>query len=368
MKKVELITLQQVPNYGSVLQAYATQKTIEKLGYECEIIKYVPRRVTKIGMLESIKRKNEKFEKSLLARTAARIIIFPSYILRFKMFRQFRKKYLNETKKTYRNYDDLLRDVPLADIYCTGSDQVWNSGWNGEIDKAMFLGFVPGNRPKIAYAASFGKKELEEDEKQITREMLKQYLAISVRENTGVDILRSLGLDGKNVLDPTLLLSGDEWREMASKRFKNKKKYVLVYNLNRNNKIDKYAQKLAKKSGLEVKYVSYQLHEKYKKGKVYCDIPVEDFLSLIDNATCVVTDSFHATAFSINLNTDFRIVLPGKYSTRLRSILEHLELEDRIVDKGIKMEKINFDVVNSKLNEMRAESVEWLKDALGGCK
>lgn len=362
MKKVELITLQDVPNYGSVLQAYATQKTFEKLGYECEIIKYTPERMTKLGMLKNIKHKSEKFEKSLLWRTAARIVIFPSYIKRFGMFKKFRKKYLNETSKTYRTNEEIKVANLKADIYCTGSDQVWNSGWNGGIDKAMFLDFAPKNAKCITYAASFGKSELDNNEIKQTKKLLEKYESISVRESSAVDILKDLGIKSTNVVDPTLLLSGEEWRELSSNKFKNEK-YILVYNLNRNNKIDEYAQMVAKKKGLKVKYISYQLHEKYKKGKVYCSPSIEDFIALIDNAQLVVSDSFHATAFSVNLNTDFAIVLPNKYSTRLNSFLMQLGLKDRVIKKDELLSPINFEPINLKLEKMRVASEKWINGA-----
>ncbi|MBR3322452.1 polysaccharide pyruvyl transferase family protein [Candidatus Saccharibacteria bacterium] len=361
MKKVELITLQDVPNYGSVLQAYATQKTFEKLGYECEIIKYTPERMTKLGMLKNIKHKSEKFGKSLLWRTAARIIIFPSYIKRFRTFKKFRKKYLNETSKTYRTNEEIKAANLKADIYCTGSDQVWNSGWNDGIDKAMFLDFAPKNAKCITYAASFGKNKLDKNEIKQTKKLLEKYESISVRESSAVDILKELGIKSTNVVDPTLLLSGDEWRELSSNKFKNEK-YILVYNLNRNNKIDEYAQKVAKKNGLKVKYISYQLHEKYKKGKVYCSPSIEDFIALIDNAKLVISDSFHATAFSVNLNTDFAIVLPDKYSTRLSSFLSCLSLKERIADNNDELAQINYQLVNTKLLAMRNKSIGWIKE------
>lgn len=363
MKKVELITLQQVPNYGSVLQAYATQNTFKKLGYECEIVKYIPERMTKLGMLKNIKHKSEKFEKSFLLRTAARVIIFPSYIKRFETFKQFRKKYLNETSKVYRTNEEIKADKLKADIYCTGSDQVWNSGWNGAIDEAMFLEFAPKNAKCIAYAASFGKNQLDNNEENQTKKLLKKYESISVRESSAVNILKELGIKSTNVVDPTLLLSGDEWRKLSSNKFKNEK-YILVYNLNRNNKIDEYAQKVAKEKCLKVKYLSYQLHEKYKKGKVYCSPRVEDFISLIDNAELVVSDSFHATAFSVNLNTDFAIVLPKKYSARLSDFLSNLGLKNRIIENDELQSSIDYEPVNHRLERMRSTSKEWIKNAI----
>lgn len=368
MKKVSLITLQNVPNYGSVLQCYATEQTIKKMGYEIETINYLPERMTKLGMLKNIKYKTKKLEQSIVLRTMARIVIFPSYLLRFRRFKKFRDKYLNMTKKVYRNYDDILSDIPKADIYCTGSDQVWNSEWNDEIDKSLFLGYAPDNKRKIAYAASFGKKELENSEKNKTKEMLKRYDKISVRENSGVEILNSLGInDAVNVLDPTLLLSGDEWRKLISNKY-NKKKYILVYNLNRNKKIDNYAKKLSEKTGLKIIYLSYQLHEFYKKGKMICNPHVEDFISLIDNAEYVISDSFHATAFSINLNTQFVIVYPGKFSTRLQSLLKINNLENRVAkdenDLSITNNEIDYAQVNKIMNIERKKSLQWVKNAL----
>jgi len=368
VKKISLITLQNVPNYGSVLQCYATEQIIKNMGYEVETLNYLPKRMTKLGMLENIKYKNQKLERSIFLRTIARIIIFPSYLLRFRIFKKFRDKYLNMTKKVYKKYSDILSNLPKADIYCTGSDQVWNSEWNDEIDKALFLNYVPDNKKRIAYAASFGKIELEASEKDKIKEMLKKYDRISLRESSGVNIVNDLGIKGAvNVVDPTLLLSGNEWRKITSNKY-NYEKYILVYNLNRNKKIDNYAKNLSKKTGLKILYLSYQLHEFYKKGKMVCNPKVEDFISLIDNAEYVISDSFHATAFSLNLNTQFIIVYPGKFNTRLQSLLKLLDLENRVAindsDLRIIENKIDYKLVNKKMIKMRDESLNWLKKSL----
>lgn len=367
-KKIEIITLQRVPNYGSVLQAYATQKVLENKGYQAEIINYFPERMTTKAMLRRIKNKNNKLKHSLMLRTIARIVILPSYYVRFKTFNKFTNEKLRMTKKVYHSCDELKIDVPEADIYCTGSDQVWNSDWNEGIDEALFLDFVPNNKKCIAYSASFGKKELNDWEIDKTKELLKKYDNISLREKSGVEILDKLGIKGStHVVDPTLLLDGNEWRKISSKKFQNEK-YILVYNLNRNKKIDTYAKNLSKKTGLKVKYLSYQLHEFYKYGKMYCNPQVEDFLALIDNAEVVITDSFHATAFSINFNTDFVIVYPDKFSTRLQSILELTNLEDRVTknenDLKIYDKKIDFEKINNIMKQEIKKSWDWLENAL----
>jgi hypothetical protein len=100
-KKVGIITQHRVVNYGSVLQTYALQEKIKDMGYECEVIDYYPERFTPLGMLKRIKNKGEKFQKSFLIRNAARAIIIPSYIIRFRMFFKFLNDYIDMTPKTY---------------------------------------------------------------------------------------------------------------------------------------------------------------------------------------------------------------------------------------------------------------------------
>ena len=362
-KKIEVITLHRIVNYGSVLQAYATQYILRKKENEVEFIDYYPERMHMLGMLKRIKNKSNLLKKNILARTIARIIMIPSYIQRFIVFKKFIKKYLNMTPKTYTSEEEIENDVPQADIYCTGSDQVWNTGWNERIEYPFFLKFAPENKKCIAISASFGKSELEEEE---TRKLLSKYSAISMRELSGVKIVEDLGFNNAvNVLDPTLLLSREEWSKLASNKYENQD-YIFVYNLNRNKNIDNYVQKLAKEKKLKIYYVSYCLHEFYKKGKMKCNVKVEDFLALIKNAKYVVTDSFHATAFSINFNTQFMIVFPEKYSTRVRSILEITKLESRIVkdsnDISLSDEKINFNEANEILKIKRAEANKYIDE------
>ncbi len=367
-KKIDVITLHRIVNYGSVLQAYATQAVLTQKGYEVEFIDYYPERMHMLGMLKRIKNKSNLLRRNILVRTVARIIMLPSYIQRFGVFKKFLKKYLKMTPKTYQTEEELEEDIPQADIYCTGSDQVWNTGWNEKIDYPFFLKFVPKNKKCIAIAASFGKSELEDWEKEETKELLSKYSALSMRELSGVKIAKDLGFeDAINILDPTLLLNGEEWSQLASDKYSNQD-YVFVYNLNRNKKIDAYVQKLAKEKKLKIYYVSYCLHEFYKKGKMKCNVKVEDFLSLIKNAKYVVTDSFHATAFSINFNTQFMIVFPEKYSTRVESILKITGLEERIVkdcnNTQLMDSIIDFSDANKILNEQRKIAYKYIESVL----
>lgn len=368
-KKVEVITLHRIVNYGSVLQAYATQKVLEKKGCEVEFIDYYPERMHMFGMLKRIKNKSNKLGKSFLLRTIARIVMLPSYIKRFYVFKKFIKNNLNMSTITYQNEQQLRKNPPIADYYCTGSDQVWNAGWNEKIDTPFFLDFETNGKKCFSYAASFGKSKLEDWEKEGTKKLLSKYSYLSMREKSGVEIVNDLGFNNAiNVLDPTLLLNKEDWGKLASNKYKNQK-YIFVYNLNRNDKIDKYAEKLAKAKKLKIYYVSYAFHEFYKRGKMKCNVRVEDFLALIKNAEYVITDSFHATAFSINFNTQFMIVFPEKYSTRVENILKITGLESRIVrdynDISLADEKIEFSLANLKLKEERGMANNYIEKIIG---
>ena len=239
-KKINIITLHRIVNYGSVLQAYATQKVFENKNLDVEFIDYYPERMHMLGMLKRIKNKSQKFKKNIILRNIARVIMIPSYIQRFHTFKKFINKNLNLSNVIYKNEDDLKNNPPIADYYCTGSDQVWNTGWNEKIDSPFFLDFDTNGKKCFSYAASFGKSKLENWEKDETKRLLKKYNKLSLREISGVEIVEDLGIKGAiNVVDPTLLLTGKEWSELASERYKDKK-FIFVYNLNRNKKIDKY--------------------------------------------------------------------------------------------------------------------------------
>ena len=366
MSKIELVTMHRVKNYGSVLQTYANQKVLEEMGHNVEVLDYYPERYTKKGMLERIRNQNKYLRKFKVLRIIARILILPSYLKRFKTFEMFLKKNIKLSEKIYYSYDEIKNNLPAADMYMTGSDQVWNSEWNGGIDRALFWDFEEIKKEqRIAYAASFGKNQLSEEEKDITKKLLLGYNAISLREKKGVEICEELGVkDSREVLDPTLLLTSEEWEKIASNRFMDEE-YILVYNLNRNSRIDKYAKNLSKKTGVKIKYISYQMHEFYKNGKMYCNPKVEDFLSIIKNAKYIISDSFHATAFSLIFHKEFVIIYPGKFSVRLQNILIKLGLEDRVAvdEKDLKIidKTIDYEKVSLKLQAERIDSINWLK-------
>ena len=365
--KIGVITLHRVRNYGSSLQTLATQNILEQHGCNVEIIDYYPERYTSLGLLKRLKYKSKKLEHNPILLFGARVIISISYIKKKIIFDGFLKKYIKLTSKTYRSEKELKEATPVADAYCTGSDQVWNSHWNEGIDAPFYLSFLPETAYKFSYAASIGNSMLEKEEENAVEPMLSQYKHITVRENVGVDIMKSMGIDSQQMLDPTLLFTGEQWQKYTSSKFKNKK-YVVTYNLHHDKRIDEYASMLAKENNLEVYNISYNLHDIIRKGTLKWCPSIEEYLGLIRDAQYVVTDSFHATVFSVLFHTKFMVIYPEQASSRIRSILTLLGLEERGTDDmptvQQAMKQIDFNKADTVLNQERARAKEYITSVL----
>ena len=344
MKKVTVITLQNVRNYGSVLQAVATQKVFEDLGCQVDFINYV-----KDGLLSSkyqrIKLWVEK--RNIFQKVIYGILLYPTFVREDRMFPRFLNKYLNQQDKVYGTEESFKKIKIDSDIYCTGSDQVWNSGWNGGILKPLFLSFVPDNVKKIAYSASFGKPRLDDWEKEETRLLLQRYSAISVREKSAVNICEDLGLPSvTHVLDPTLQVNKDFWMSLLTE-----------------------SQRVRTDKGWKLVRFCLRYDQIVRPGKSILIPEVTDFISLIANAGCVITDSFHGTAFCCNLNTPMICIYPNEFSSRLASLLQLTGLEQRHLKEYndfsyVEKTNVDFERVNFILNQERAKGVAFLKNAL----
>lgn len=360
--KIEIITLHRVRNYGSSLQTLATQNYIEKLGLESEVLDYYPSRYTSLGLLKRLKNKSDKLAKSKILLTIAQMVISISYLKKKIIFDEFLRNNIKLTPKTYHNEEEIKKDVPIADAYCTGSDQVWNSHWNEGVDRPLYLSFISEDKYKFSYASSIGNEKLGEEEKKQVQSLLKQYRHITVRENVGVDIVNDIGLEAEQMLDPTLLFEDKEWQIHTSDRFA-KRKYVVTYNLHHDKRIDEFAIEIGKKYGIKVYNISYNLHDIIRKGKLKWCPKIEEYLGLIRDAQFVVTDSFHATVFSIIFHTKFFVIYPAQASSRIRSILSLTNLEKQgsedIPDISITQEDIDFAYADNILQEERKKTEKY---------
>ena len=354
---IKVITRHAPSNYGSLLQSIATVTILERLGHTCEIIDYIRDDEHGLKAVTTVLDGKQGWNGNLLKKLAYIALRYPEEKRAEMKFSRMRKKYLKLTGRC-RTHEELKQLD--ADVFMTGSDQVWGPTLNGHYDEAYFLSFVK-DKPKIAYAASFGRTEFTPATLSVYKKMLSDYTGIAVRESSAMDLLAQMNIPcAGQVLDPTLLLTGEEWGKWIEKDVQGK--YVLVYQLHNNPALSDYAIRFARHVGLPLYRVSPTFHQ-YRRGGKFVYLPGSDeFLSYIKNCTYFITDSFHGTAFALNFNRQFIEILPNnKTGSRNQSILKLTGLQDRIVidfnDFSIADRYIEYASVNKILEEERKKSV-----------
>lgn len=363
MKKISLITIFDVANFGTYLQTLATAVTLQGLGASVEVVHYErPFKNTKL------------LRRNFFVRG---LCYFYFWLRGFDgiLFMPRCRKFVSEYTKitnTYFSIEELRNNPPNADVYLTGSDQVWNTDHNQGVDEVYYLDYAPTGKKKVAYAASIGQNQIPEQHKKRTYELLSQYDAISVREDKAVAILSGLGIKAKQVLDPTLLLDREQWLKYANKRLVSED-YLLVYSVESteyDNKVSEVAKFLAKRNSLRIVSVSNYGEDKRIPGcDQYFDYALpQNFLSLMAHASFVVASSFHGTAFAINFNRQFITITPGAFSSRIASLLTLTGLESRRISgiEGLSEElltqEVNYDLVNDKLYQSREYSINFIRE------
>ena len=364
MKKIEIVTIFDNPNFGTYLQALALGVILKRFNYNVEILYYI-----------RPKRYKYLFKEKVLSRHDFILKIYALLrnnkdVLQRIGCRSFVKKQV-KISKPYFSYFKLENKYPYADIYLTGSDQVWNTLHNDGIDKVFYLGFVPDIIPKYSYGSSIGTDSIPEMYKNETKLLLNRYKEISVREYSNVNILSELGINSTCVLDPTLLLNSKEWLEY-SKPFIKDENYVLVYSVEtkeQNEIIQKIAKHIAVKNGLKIYEVSYTTKSICGCDRYFLYSTPDIFLSLVANASYIVGSSFHITAFAINFNKQFITVTPEKFTSRVDSLLDMLKLQNRKVscyNQGVintlLNEPITYDNVNALLFQRKESSFAFIRN------
>ncbi len=362
--KIAVITRHAISNYGSLLQAIATQRIIENLGCSCEIINYIRTDESYRQQERTILKRKAAWNGNPLKKAVYLAIRLPESIAAGKRFEKAQQKYLTLTRK-YASADDLKQDPPEADVYMTGSDQVWGPVADGTYDSAYCLSFT--EKKKISFAASFGHSHATTELEHYYGQWLSKYEHIAVREDSAVQFLNRIGIGAEQVLDPTLMLTQTDWNAFVKPL--DPGKYVLVYQLHNNKKLCSYAKAVAKAKGLPLIRISASFHQITWGGKFLWCPDLSTFLSYIKNAECLITDSFHGTAFAINFNTPFIEVLPNNNTgTRNISILKLTNLADRILkddnDIALADQKIDFSYANNVLQTEREHSLAVLKNMI----
>lgn len=280
-------------------------------------------------------------------------------------FQQFKDKYISQSIQTYTPIQ-LYKNPPIADIYICGSDQIWNFP-----NPILFLDWCPQGKPCYSYAASFGKDTIPQYQHRLYTSYLKRFAAISVREYSGIKICKKLEYNGiiTNCIDPTLLLTKNDYMDTIKTQKPHNNSYLLLYLLGNEVQIDyEYIDSIALEKGLKILFVPSQGCCLNRYEAVYPSI--EEMLGLINDASYIITNSFHGTVFSIIFNKQFyTIPLSGKdkrMNERLESLFQSLSLTNRYYNKENINTNINIDYekVNKKLSELRAKSEFFIDQIL----
>lgn len=362
-------------NYGGCLQAYALQQTIKNLGYAPRIIQvYIPLKGGGYNKLSALWR----VLKNPIAFLKRRKYIREDSrqeVIRCKAFDRYRDDFL-EFDKTFTLSEDALDGAVKYATFVCGSDQIWNPNLYG-VHPIWTLKFAPVGSGKIAYAPSLGISSVPDEYVQEFRENLKDYTYLSCREQEGANCLAEiLETDVDVVLDPTLLLTPEQWHRFA-RPVDIDKPYIFCYLFGSYDYIAEVKARIRKHFNVDVVCLPYNLRElKADDLKLY-DITPNQFVWLIENAKFVVTDSFHASVFSIKMSTPFVSLKrtsdkdKKNMNSRLYTLLKTVGLEDRMVGENMVADieaivdkNVDFVSANEKLAVYMKRDITRLEKAL----
>lgn len=357
-------------NYGSSLQAFAGKKIIQSLGYDCEIVKLkslIKGRDIRLNKLMTI------FIRSVLLSKKHILDVYKaSYQKKFvdgceEMFNKFTNDYLEPVELSWNS----LRKMASVAIACfSGSDQIWNSS-TLYVDPLYYLRFAPSYK-RVAFAPSFGRDFIADYNKTKMAKWISEYPYISIRENSGVPLIEEMtGKKALQLIDPTLAIKSEQWKNFLGIVHESKN-YILAYFLDEPSDLARrQLVKLKNEMGCEVVSIPYV----FKNEEDYSDVSVaagpKEFVNLIANARLVCTDSFHGTAFSLNMHTPFYTFereygAANKQSERILSILRMVNMMKRYQPHETEhpLDDIDFKYSDLVLSKERDKVYNYVKSAI----
>lgn len=371
-KKIAILTLYyKNANYGAILQAYALQYALAKLGYVVKQISYD---------LESGYEHIAKWKRKLSGlRKLCSFFKNP----RWKICNYKYESKLYEFAETIPHTEFVTADTikklnNTYDIFICGSDQIWNPiGWQ----PTLFLDFVDSDKKKIAYAASVARNQLYVSELKYIQNYTKNFTLVSVREEKSAEIINSFDstLDVQVMPDPTLLLGEEEWKVITAPRVINEE-YIFAYFLGDEEKQREDAIRFAKSQGKRIVFLPYMKKHMFKwdkKHKKYMieNVGIKEFLSLIRYSDIVITDSFHGTIFSIVFEKPFFVMNRFKendansMNSRLETLLEDIQMKYRCGDNllensNLELNKDEITSIHNYKNKAKLQGLEFLRKGI----
>ncbi|MGN0632388.1 MAG: polysaccharide pyruvyl transferase family protein [Oscillospiraceae bacterium] len=371
---IYILTWYEGSNYGSVLQAYALRRAICSLGYNCRILNYHPgtaagikQKLANKSLMDSVRYKiNERAMKLSGERNGS-----PETADSMSLIDEFRQANMQTTERC-SDKDSIMRVCGENAVFVCGSDQIWNPYF---YDPFYFLEFVNDSRKKIAYAPSFGVDRIPKSKREKLKNALSSFEFLSVREESGRQIVKSLtGKCAEVVVDPTMLIPMEHWNSIAAK-INLDEPYLFCYFLSNNNDYFQTAREIAKKFNLKIMTLPMTSSDFSRPDTIKQAVGPKEVLALIKNASFVLTDSFHCCAFAIRCHRQFYVF--RRFSSgdergqdgRTEHLLGLSSLEDRLISSGSEsgystiMEE-RFEKTDLKLRQETLRSAAWLENAM----
>lgn len=362
--KIGILTYHRALNYGAVLQCMSLYTALKSMGHDVEVVDYRPQAIEKYRMYFRAK------DFSLCKGVVAKLRYLVSCLT-----------LVNSRRKTVRKFDEFLdnniqlspvvssvSDAPQNyDVVFFGSDQIWNPAINEGIDK-VYLGQMPKGHAKFyTYAVSMGHLDLFKGKvADDYQKSIESFDGLSVRETTMQSFLKEkLGRDSSVVCDPSLLLTKAECEKIAVKP--RDKDYVLLFILDGNPKALGFANRIAEQMGKKVIRIGAVQNPLHRNGcEMRAELSPAEFLGYIMYADCVVTNSFHATSFSLIMQKNFYTILRKNNNDRAKTILGVAGLENRLVDatENVDFTTVSYEGVTDRLEAYKDMSKKWIADCL----
>ena len=369
--KIGLLSIHSAHNYGSVLQAYALQEVLKKYSTDFELINYRPNYLDcqyNMLSLNVYKRFNGFFNKVI--HFCWRTLMFPARLKKYNKFENFINSNMKLTKK-YKTYEQLKKERFDYDVVFVGSDQIWNTDITEGFDRTYYLDFLDKNTIRASYAASIGRKKLDDKYINDYIECLNKFNHISLREKSSTSLITDIVNKNVNVtLDPTLLLEKKEWELLIenSKINCENEEYIFVYILQDNPEFIKIVNKISKVLNLKVFSISKK--KRFQNEKIFPNAGPEDFLKLCCNSKFVITNSFHGTVFSLIFEKNNCIVPHLDTGGRMIDLMKCAGLSERVLTSANQLESlnlnknINYDNVKKNLKKYKIDSFRYIRGVI----
>lgn len=347
--RIKIITIHNIPNFGSIFQCLALCEYLKKTGCEnVEVIDYNP----------------DYFKAKTLRTKIGRIINYKYYKRRTKKFNNFISKYIPTTKRSSTTLKELEKNEINADLYIAGGDQLWNVYHECGRDDAYKLTWANGR--KISYGTSLGQTDFTDIQLLELGRKIADYEYVAVRESSSVGMLKKVGVNAFHCVDPVFLLDSEYYEEFLKPI--DQPKYLLVYLVTPSPLLEKCIRYLSEKYNLKIILCS-GFSKKCTCDLFLKDLGPDEILSYIRNAEIVLSSSFHATSFSILFKKQFFTILPDEHTNeRIEDLLKMRELYNRIIKNDSDFEKKLSQKVDyahsSKYDDKIAASREYIKKAM----